>query len=197
MDTCPKRAGVIPYVIHNSMIYFLFGIDRKTRELTDFGGGVKLNETCEIAAHRELHEESCNIFIHQIDVDLIKSSCAIFSKSGNTALYFVKLDEAWYESHIEEKFYYIQQALNEKKYNELVGVKWVSEINFREVVYNKYNHCLWKRIQNFLINNTMWSHLRMKLLFDKKHIIHFPRKENSKIEPIKYQTWIELFNEKI
>ena len=40
-----KRGGVIVYTIKNEELFFLLGIDRKTREYTDFGGGCKQGET--------------------------------------------------------------------------------------------------------------------------------------------------------
>ena len=36
----PQRAGVIIYTVYNGAVYFGFGLDAKTHDLTDFGGGV-------------------------------------------------------------------------------------------------------------------------------------------------------------
>lgn len=62
-----NRAAVIPYIIKNidsdnSEIWFLMGIHKKTKEITDFGGGVKKGENDLSAALRELHEETRDIF---------------------------------------------------------------------------------------------------------------------------------------
>lgn len=53
----PGRAGVLPYTIVNGQLHFLFGVDRKAREYSDFGGGRKQDETFMQGAHREAVEE--------------------------------------------------------------------------------------------------------------------------------------------
>ena len=53
----PGRAGVLPYTIVNGQLHFLFGVDRKAREYSDFGGGRKQDETFMQGAYREAIEE--------------------------------------------------------------------------------------------------------------------------------------------
>ena len=65
-QTKSTRASVLPYVIKNDgnqrKIYFLFGIDRETGDITDLGGGVKRDEFSLEAGLREFREESDEIF---------------------------------------------------------------------------------------------------------------------------------------
>ena len=53
----PGRAGVLPYTIVNGQLHFLFGVDRKAREYSDFGGGRKQDESFTQGAYREAIEE--------------------------------------------------------------------------------------------------------------------------------------------
>ena len=62
----PQRAGVILYTYHQNNIYFGVGVDTKSKDLTDFGGGIqyKLNKDGNVirGALREFAEETLEIF---------------------------------------------------------------------------------------------------------------------------------------
>ena len=65
------RAGVIVYVEipgqHKSQLFFCLGLDQRTGDITDFGGGVtKKDPTALHAALREFHEETLGIFADQV-----------------------------------------------------------------------------------------------------------------------------------
>jgi hypothetical protein len=136
----PVRAGVIPFTVRDHRLHFLLGIDRRTRELTDFGGGVKNTETMLDAAFRELLEESCKIFGGSVTKEHLKESPAVANSSRTAAIFFIK------------------------KHNELIGVKWVDQENFKLIAFNRRSQCMWKRIQNILCWNTTWSDLRLTLM---------------------------------
>ena len=66
------RAGVIPYTICDGMVYFAFGVDALTGDLTDFGGGVMKTDGGEInGGIREFREESLGTFEPICNNDLI------------------------------------------------------------------------------------------------------------------------------
>jgi len=74
----PCRCAVLPYFISNTgKIYLVFGIDRNTGDITDWGGSVKPGETSAQAAGRELGEESCGIII--INDDIIAQNPAVYN----------------------------------------------------------------------------------------------------------------------
>lgn len=158
------RAGVIPFTIKNNYLYFLLGIDRETRELTDFGGGVKITESMVDAAYREFFEESCRLFCNDISKNDVTRSVAITNGVQNTAIFFVYIDSTWLQ-RAESEFNGCQRKLPKvKKYNELIGVKWVNEQDFKSMAFDKCNQCMWKRIQNILCENTSWNELRFSLI---------------------------------
>ncbi len=162
--TGPNRAGVIPFTVREHRIYFLLGIDRRTRELTDFGGGVKSTETMVDAALREFTEETCTIFESVITKEHIKRSPAVTNPTRDSAIFFLHIDPAWLDS-AEPSFRLRQRNLCDiRKHNELIGIKWISDQDFKMVAFNRRNQCMWKRIQNILCWNTTWLELRLVLL---------------------------------
>jgi len=161
------RAGVIPYTIYNNQLYFLLGIDRKTRELTDFGGGVKSTEGLLEAAYRELHEETCGMFAGRVTRQHLQNSLLLLTKKRDTGIFFLYIDPRWTEV-AERVFSANQQKLNSiKKYNELIGIKWIRQTDFHKIAFDRNSRCMWRRIQNILHDNTtweqLWLHLRLGL----------------------------------
>lgn len=98
-----KRAGVIVYTVHNNELYFLLGIDRRTREFTDFGGGCKQSETLLESAWREFGEESCDIFKNFLTPRDLQCSVAVTNPARDTAIFFVYVPDKWL-FHAETKF---------------------------------------------------------------------------------------------
>jgi hypothetical protein len=161
--TKPKRAGVIPYTIRDSKLYFLLGVDRASRDLTDFGGGVKGTESAIDTAFRELMEETCELFGNTINKDELLNSPVITTRSGKMAIFFLYVDPNWLY-HAEPIFRACQSRLYKiKKYNEMLGIKWVVDIDFKIIAFNRYNQSMWKRVQNILSFNTNWNELRIRL----------------------------------
>ncbi len=70
------RAGCIPYVIIDGVIKYCLGLDSKENEFTDFGGGfsTRFDIIPQIAAIRELREESLDIFCYNLS-DLAEFYC--------------------------------------------------------------------------------------------------------------------------
>ena len=59
----PHRSGVIIYTVIKGKLYFCFGRDKDSGDLTDFGGGVKKTDASPVQAGiRELIEESLGVF---------------------------------------------------------------------------------------------------------------------------------------
>lgn len=158
------RAGVIPYTLRDHKILFLLGIDRRTRELCDFGGGVKIDEDFVTGAYRELHEESCGIFRGYITLQHIKESPVLVSTIKKTCLFFTYIDNKWLDT-AERQFKQRQRDLFDiKHHNELIGVKWVNENDFKRIVYNRSSHCMWRRLQGFIRTNASWIDIKLNLI---------------------------------
>ena len=167
-----ERAGIIIYTIKNGEIFFLLGIDRRTRELTDFGGGCKNKQNKESlidAGWREFKEESCGIFEDVISKENLYSSIVVTNNNYDTAIFFVKVDNSWLET-AEESFKNAQRILksldiNTESEEENIAIKWIHEKHFKEIAFNRKKQCMWSRIQSFLIKNIeSYNELHNKLI---------------------------------
>ncbi len=98
------RCGVIPYTIYrDSMgihrLLFLFARDKLTKELGDFGGGVKKDEFSLMAGMREFCEETHGVFSHIYTTpNDVTNKLAIIDFKRQTpsmAIIFVPLENKW------------------------------------------------------------------------------------------------------
>lgn len=83
----PQRGGVIIYTVVNGSIYFGLGLDSRTHDLTDFGGGIiyKTDRNVVIGALREFNEETLDIF-EPITIDDIKQ-CPVIYDDNNLVIF--------------------------------------------------------------------------------------------------------------
>src|SRR3990167_5239470 len=84
----PERAGIIPIIDDDNDRYYVFGIDRKYDQLTDFGGGVSYRKDGNAlnGARREFKEETLDSFPEIIDEDFRESTV---SRDKNTLIIFL------------------------------------------------------------------------------------------------------------
>lgn len=173
-----NRAGVIPYTYYKNKLYFLCGIDNKTRDLCDFGGGFKKNENVFITAIRELNEESCEILGRVVSPNNLINSIALYYKKN--VLFFLYIPDTWLND-AERLFYYSKFKLRGiKKYNELIGIKWVNEDDFMDIIYNNNNRCFWSKIKKTISNSINWDKLKIALLLDTRLNYNFYNDINNK-----------------
>ena len=76
----PVRSGVIIYTHSKGKTYFCLGVDSSFGDLTDFGGGMKKNETVVECGLRELEEESQGVFGKILETD-VANNLAVYSKN--------------------------------------------------------------------------------------------------------------------
>jgi len=162
------RSGVIPFSLVNNKLVFLFGIDKKYNEYTDFGGRSEENESKKQCALREFNEETCYLFKSDISLDKIQNSY-IISDFKNT-MYFIYLDEKWYYNKYINVLFSIKQAkLCHRKYNEISSLAWIKQEDFKD--FFDYNNNTWRFITKFLRNNTTYydilSGVRSSILSSK------------------------------
>ncbi len=86
----PKRAGVIMYTTYNGVLYFGLGVDQKSHDLTDFGGGVYYtgDRNAVRGALREFDEETLSIF-KNITPEEISHCLSIYDE--NNLIIFVRI----------------------------------------------------------------------------------------------------------
>lgn len=165
------RAGFIPFTIKNGSLYFLLGIDRRTRELTDFGGGVKASETLLRGGCREWSEESCKMFDEEVDDNKLLNSVAVVKRDWRAAIVFYHVNPSWLDN-AEAVFKQNQADLSGiRKHQELIGVKWVSKDQFANIMFDRRYHCVWRRIQNIIRWSTTPKELFLTLVLGPK-IVH-------------------------
>lgn len=154
-----KRAGIIPYTKIEGKIHFLMGVDMISKELSDFGGGVKIRENTLEGAIREFKEESNKVFPHKIYTkDYIASNGKAFYTPDMT-LIFLYVDDKWH-NRINVKFYHKKRsmAIADNKF-EMDCLVWVDQDKFFTSVKNQTK--IWKRISRFInnINYDFVNHL--------------------------------------
>ncbi len=158
-----SRAGVIPYVIINNSIYFLLGVDNRTKELTDFGGGVKASENSIEGAIREFREETNSIFGKKMYSEGAFSDCITVSDCVKMTILFKKIDKKWI-ANASRKFYFRTKYTQGLRYQEIDKLLWIHEMDFRTMVrHNNLNFILWEKIRRFLKmynNNSFYDILR-------------------------------------
>jgi len=140
-----KRAGIIPYVKKDT-IYFLLGVDKRTRELSDFGGGITKNETILIGAIREFMEESKEIISPS---SLKPVSCAIFDKRNDICILFCEISDTEFFSEASTLFH-ASNVVNTES-DEMSDIVWISLEDMIKNVYGQRS-ILWNRIKYALSN---------------------------------------------
>jgi hypothetical protein len=83
----PRRAGIILYTVYEGSVYFGMGLDSRTHDLTDFGGGVSYSTDKNVinGALREFQEETLKIF-EDLTIDNI-GHCPVIYDSKNLIIF--------------------------------------------------------------------------------------------------------------
>jgi len=154
----PKRAGGIIYTEYGGATFFGLGIDSKSHDITDFGGGMlyticKPNSTTPIdrdvvhGALREFREETLGIF-EDITVSDVES-CPVIYDSANLII-FIRMDVN--PDTVCKKFNntYTTIMKNPSSHNipEICGITWLSWQQFQAAIND--NNTLYARVRNFL-----------------------------------------------
>lgn len=138
------RAGMIPYIKRPDGIYFLMGVDMKTKEFSDFGGGIKNNETPIQAALRELHEET-----RQLLTDIGEIKLGIYDRHNSTCVIFCEIDNSLFNT-LPQTF--LETTKLGDEYNEMSELVFLSTERMINLVYSE-NSKMWSRIR-FALKNT-------------------------------------------
>lgn len=163
-----SRASVLPYVVRNinskRKIYFLFGIDKETGDITDLGGGVKRDEYSLEAGLREFREESDEIFgtLYDRPNDYLRD---IAISSTDMCVLFVPLAFEWYSKAVflfeqRKREFPISTDGNSKKKShcEIERLVWIDEDSFLYMLRSRTGSCrlpsvcdhqIWSRLQRF------------------------------------------------
>jgi len=145
-----RRGGVIPYVYEKGKLNFLLGVDSQTRELTDFGGGIKHDENTLVGSIREFREESKGIF----DYNLNDYSRSLSVSDNEMSILFYPVDKKWLtDAIIKFEDTFITEGENEC--DEIYTIQWYPETEFFNMIESppRIENRLWSKIKNFFVRS--------------------------------------------
>ncbi len=146
-DIKTVRSGGIPYTISNGCLYFLLARDTASKELGDFGGGVRKNELSLMAGFREFREETRGIFCDYETANDIAISLALKDPDDKMAVIFIPVGSKWLE---EAPKLFSEMSSSKKKFNEISDIVWVNEIRFRDLIKGrKIGDVMWSKVRRF------------------------------------------------
>lgn len=165
----PQRAGVIIYTVVEGATFFGLGLDSRTHDLTDFGGGVvyKTDQNVVRGALREFEEETLQIF-QEIKPDDIKKCPVIYDYDNLIIFIHLEVDPNAVCSRFNKRYGEIiennklQRARGETSRRkfldpEVCGITWLSWEEFQRSINDK--GIMFSRVQRFLSRAEDFSYL--------------------------------------
>lgn len=119
-----KRAGIIPYMLHNGETYILLGLSKEDNPVwADLGGRTEKGETVLETALREYGEESRYVLpvdINRITKIVVSSDNA---KKAESVIFFINVEPTDYNINIDDCF---QQTIPRNQYeDEMMYLRWI------------------------------------------------------------------------
>lgn len=162
----PQRAGVIMYTVVNGATYFGLGLDSRTHDLTDFGGGVvyKHDSNCIKGALREFNEETLSIFEPLSFLDI--AHCPVLYDNRNLIIFLhVKLEPNLISKTFNERYkHWMETNLSSEEGEgkkriepEVCGITWLTWEEFLSSIKGK--GVIFSRVQRFLSRADNFSYL--------------------------------------
>jgi hypothetical protein len=150
-----RRAGVIIYTRWHDTIYFGLGCDHSTHDLTDFGGGVKKDETGPGAALREFAEES--LIFQSPDLSEIMD-CICVHDCTNLVVFISTTTNPHDSAQVFDSAF---SSWNCRKKVEVCGLVWIPMEYFRKLLTPKRGerHVLYYKVRHLLSNSQWMEHL--------------------------------------
>jgi hypothetical protein len=144
-----QRAAVVPFTIKEGDLYFCFGKDTKTSDITDAGGGRKRNETLIQTGFREWEEEFRAIFgkEHRSFNDSCMLVSALSEKRRKCAIFYPVLPCEIREAPKRFKESVIKDEFSNKAYKELSDIIWVNTPKLRRLTSRQGE--MWKELKPF------------------------------------------------
>lgn len=155
----PKKSSVVPFtivtvpdnVLNTSLnkLYFLFGVDSSTGDITDFSGGVRKNESGLTGGLRKLKEESSGV----IETEYTKLNNSIgwvayVDRDFGRSTFFLGLPSNKFED-LPLKFALTKKS-HPQRVSQIIFLEWVDVL---KVIYGRHpKYKMWTGIRNFYKN---------------------------------------------
>jgi len=157
----PQRAGIIIYTVVNGAIYFGLGLDAKTHDLTDFGGGVSYKTDLNVirGAIREFEEETLEIF-DPITADDLKQCPVIYDKNNLIIFVHIDIDPDTISNTFNSKYQQIidmNRGKRKVRDPEVCGITWLTWEEFQKSINEK--GIMFSRVQRLLSRAGDFSYL--------------------------------------
>lgn len=146
------RAGIVLFYVENDSLYFVFGYDRKTHELTDFAGGLLPTDRSMIdTAIREFDEESLGIF-DKLTYEKLLPFKLIYDSTN--LIIFVRITKQVYEKKRDEFQLKYKECNNPNKV-EICGIESIRWEIVRDMILINHdkkntNTILYERVREFM-----------------------------------------------
>ena len=140
-----KRGGVIPYVVTETDFLFCLGVDTRSGDLTDFGGGISARDkNTVVGSIREFAEETLGVF----DIFGIFDENSVVTSRDNMLLFIpVPVDPRQITLIFREK-------VQKEQRPEVCDIVWLDFVQFSSLIYEcPYpigNRHLYEKIRKFL-----------------------------------------------
>lgn len=150
----PKRAGIIIYTVKDGSVYFGLGVDTKTHDLTDFGGGVsyKTDNNAVRGAIREFEEESLEIF-ESLTFNDIEHCPVIYDKNNLIIFLHIDIDPDAVSEAFNAKYKSVMRNLE----SEVCAITWLTWEEFKYSI--REPDIMFSRVQKFLLQAGDFSYL--------------------------------------
>jgi hypothetical protein len=179
------RGGVIFYTFIDDELHMCFGRDRRSSDLTDFGGCriEKINETPVRCAVREGNEESRCAF-SEINVDQVQGFSCLYS--SNMLIIFIPVaspNDMDIREITKQNFDHARFLTNkqrkDRRYNEISEIVWLNEIQIDNIFSKRPAIQMFAKVRRFIYScNQLSQDVYMMKSILRSVIIDVPQKYN-------------------
>lgn len=139
-----RRCGVIPWTVIESKLFFCLGVDADTKELTDFGGGIKLRDRTPLhCAIREFREETKAVFGDIYKYELFRDSLCVIK--DDMLIIFFYVDPYFFRDSGKR---FLTKAKHVR--DEISGLTWYTETEFYVLFYGNTMQRIYSLVRDFI-----------------------------------------------
>lgn len=177
------RAGIIFYTFVDDQIYCCFGRDRKTQDLTDFGGGRKKKESSIQCALREGGEESRFVFGKILPDEIDNYRCLYSTRmliifipvEAPEQLDSSSLQPEWLDSknradirkitvdNFANKTFLERDQERDSCFNELSSLVWVNEAELIDLFSSRPSRRIFSMVRKFICSSQLFNPNRIQI----------------------------------